>query len=127
MTPLERLKELNEKATPGPWESRAHEGIDEGCRCMSCWHTDGGDIDSLHGNNSLTRKCKHCSEMILNKEDADVIAATRNLLPELLALWEAVNELSITRGEFMGENVWGIEDVIELRGKLNARAEDIMK
>ena len=92
MTPLERLKELNEKATPGPWLSQEHEGIDDGCRCMSCWHLDGGDVDSLHGNDPLTRKCKHCSEMILSKEDADVIAATRNLLPELLALWEAVNK-----------------------------------
>ena len=122
MTPLERLKELNEKATPGPWLSQEHEGIDDGCRCMSCWHLDGGDVDSLNGNNSLTRKCKHCSEMILNKEDADVIAATRNLLPELIALWEAVNEWT---GSWEGSAEE--ETLIEAKIALNARAEEIMK
>ena len=122
MTPLERLKELNEKATPGPWLSQEHEGIDDGCRCMSCWHLDGGDVDSLHGNNTLTRKCKHCSEMILNKEDADVIAATRNLLPELIALWEAVNEWT---GSWEGSAEE--ETLIEAKIALNARAEEIMK
>ena len=122
MTPLERLKELNEKATPGPWLSQEHEGIDDGCRCMSCWHLDGGDVDSLHGNNSLTRKCKHCSEMILNKEDADVIAATRNLLPELLALWEAVGE------SFDPEyGLHDIESVGNAMNALDARAEEILK
>ena len=65
--------------------------------------------------------------MILNKEDADVIAATRNLLPELIALWEGVNEVRVKRSEFMGENVWGIEKVLDLRSVLNARAEEIMK
>ena len=122
MTPLERLKELNEKATHGPWLSQEHEGIDDGCRCMSCWHLDGGDVDSLNGNNSLTRKCKHCSEMILNKEDADVIAATRNLLPELIALWEAVNEWT---GSWEGSAEE--ETLIEAKIALNARAEEIMK
>ena len=122
MTPLERLKELNEKATPGPWLSQEHEGIDDGCRCMSCWHLDGGDVDSLHGNNSLTRKCKHCSEMILNKEDADVIAATRNLLPELIALWEAVGE------SFDPEyGLHDIESVGNAMNALDARAEEILK
>ena len=122
MTPLERLKELNEKATPGPWLSQEHEGIDDGCRCMSCWHLDGGDVDSLHGNDSLTRKCKHCSEMILDKDDADLIAATRNLLPELLALWEAVNEWT---GSWEGSAEE--ETLIEAKIALNARAEEIMK
>ena len=122
MTPLERLKELNEKATPGPWLSQEHEGIDDGCRCMSCWHLDGGDVDSLHGNDSLTRKCKHCSEMILDKDDADLIAATRNLLPELLALWEAVNEWT---GSWEGSAEE--ETLIEAKVALNARADEVLK
>ena len=122
MTPLERLKELNEKATPGPWLSQEHEGIDDGCRCMSCWHLDGGDVDSLHGNESLTRKCKHCSEMILTKEDANLIVATRNLLPELLALWEAVNEWTGS-WECSAEE----ETLIEAKIDLNARASEILK
>ena len=122
MTPLERLKELNEKATHGPWLSQEHEGIDDGCRCMSCWHLDGGDVDSLHGNDSLTRKCKHCSEMILDKDDADLIAATRNLLPELLALWEAVNEWT---GSWEGSAEE--EALIEAKIALNARADEVLK
>ena len=122
MTPLERLKELNEKATPGPWESRAHEGIDEGCRCMSCWHTDGGDIDAPLEWESLTRKCGHCSELILGSVDSELIAATRNLLPELIALWEAVNEWT---GSWEGSAEE--ETLIEAKIALNARAEEIMK
>ena len=122
MTPLERLKELNEKATPVPWLSQEHEGIDDVCRCMSCWHLDGGDVDSLNGNDSLTRKCKHCSEMILDKDDADLIAATRNLLPELLALWEAVNEWT---GSWEGSAEE--ETLIEAKIALNARADEVLK
>ena len=120
MTPLERLKELNEKATPGPWESRAHEGMDEGCRCMSCWHTDGGDIDAPLEWESLTRKCGHCSELILGSVDSELIAATRNLLPELLALWEAVQ---------VEYEVIGLEDAQILRSlrRLNARADAVLK
>ena len=122
MTPLERLKELNEKATHGPWESRAHEGIDEGCRCMSCWHTDGGDIDAPLEWESLTRKCGHCSELILGSVDSELIAATRNLLPELIALWEAVGE------SFDPEyGLHDIESVGNAMNALDARAEEILK
>ena len=124
MTPLERLKELNEKATHGPWLSQEHEGIDDGCRCMSCWHLDGGDVDSLHGNDSLTRKCKHCSEMILDKDDADLIAATRNLLPELLALWEAADEYFWKDAAYPGASTQALFDALDA---LNARADEVLK
>ena len=60
--------------------------------------------------------------MILDKDDADLIAATRNLLPELLALWEAVNEWT---GSWEGSAEE--ETLIEAKIALNARAEEIMK
>ena len=81
---IDELKELERKATPGPWETCFET---EGCfaeeTVMKAMSLDGADAqvigtgwyDGYH--------------TVLREDDGGLIAALRNLAPELLALWEA--------------------------------------
>lgn len=86
MTVLERLKELEAKATKGPWvehgetwegDSTAGYGLtlpDKGCVFVSRW-TDRGTPDKL---------------LPIDEADGRLIAAMRNALPHLITVAEAV-------------------------------------
>jgi hypothetical protein len=64
MNTLDRLKELHEKATPGPWEA-----------------TDLGDVRISNGGIHLDTEC--------DKENAQLIAEMRNNISKLLAVVDA--------------------------------------
>ena len=109
MTPLERLKELNEKATRSPWMAH-NAGI----------HWNNPDLINWEIRWNADGEC--VADTVYGEADAHLIAATRNLLPELIALWEAVGE------SFDPEyGLHDIESVGNAMNALDARADEVLK
>lgn len=87
-TPIERLEELADKATPGPWWVEGEGGIKmDGERDWYEIHANTADGRLFHvgrGNRS-------------SREDAEFIAATANALPALLRIARAAEGLAVCR------------------------------
>ena len=75
---IDELKELEAKATPGPWQA-----LKTGCEC--------DDPYCNHGNFSYA--LKHCNIDEISSNDLDFIAVIRNIAPELIALWESAETI----------------------------------
>ena len=81
MTPIEKLRALEAQATPGPWMFDNAEGH------LPDIYTDHGGKWNVATTNAL--RDDHVA-------DARLIAATRTLLPELMAVVEAAHDVTIT-------------------------------
>lgn len=75
MSTIERLKELEAKATPGPWDS--HDGA---------WN--GSSVSTLNRN-------KYVIFTVEKYSDAELIAEMRNSISKILALVEAFKAMDL--------------------------------
>lgn len=118
MTPIERLKELHEKATPGPWLTAGEDkafvyALD--CGTNRFW----APIQSAGPNRADRKEIEAV---------AGLMVATRNLLPELIALWEAVNVgLESASGKSDRDLLAYLEGLEKGVVALNSRAEEVLK
>ncbi len=122
MIDIERLAALEKAATPGPWK----------------WGHDGWCADSMgslfaEGNNRIISTCcDNCrgedEEIMPHLEDAELIPAMRNALPDLLTelanLRAIVQELAETEPVTYDENVGYSECV--LCGKYRGHEDDCL-
>jgi len=76
---IDRLKELDAKATPGPWQSVEY-GVHSRKKAIA-----GRGFGPLIDNHV-------CDTVICDQSDAELIAASRNALPKLLAFVEAYDD-----------------------------------
>lgn len=68
---LDRLRQLNKEATPGPWR-----------------HNSRGGVFSVNQNGGLV------TDGMRDASDADIIVALRNMVPEIIEAFELVEALS---------------------------------
>lgn len=108
MTPLERLKELNEKATPGPWT------LGKGIYTIRPTYR-----DRMVARTRIAGTIHYSDEE--DAANAEFIAATRNLLPELIALWEEANRV---HPELIEDGFGMMSEVLDA---LNSRADEVLK
>jgi hypothetical protein len=80
---IEELKELEAKATPGPWEAR--------------WNGTLGRASITAGKPISLQAEVHRCGYGNQPPEAELIVILRNLAPELMALWEAVNQQQAAR------------------------------
>ena len=74
------LKELEQKASPGPWGY-----------CVQCPSEDAEELEycACGPIHTAMDNAEICPEFDQAEADSKFIRAFRNLMPELLALWEA--------------------------------------
>ena len=105
MTPIERLKEIEEKATPGPWIEGHHNG--KPIRMIvrrGYLNTDPVELDESRANLLIQQHL-------------------RNLAHELIALWEAVEKE--TRGCGLVDYFIPVESIKALLA-LNVKAKEVL-
>ena len=109
MNALERLKELEAKATPGPWES-----VDFGVH---------SERVAIAGRGFLVND--EVDSVYCHQSDADLIAEMRNALPKLLAVVEAADILATHVSGVLELGAIGTPETTKgwLENYLKARAE----
>lgn len=70
---LEEIEDRTNKATAGPWIKNTHDKLEEGCLCLSCYETDGWQVDT----SLTTLPCEI-------EQDANFIAHSRTDVPKLI-------------------------------------------
>lgn len=87
MNPIEQLRALEATATPGPWETKIIQDADDGS-----W----SPFPPCHDPEDFWEDCDEDQADSLAQasavKDCELIDALRNLAPELLDLWEAVQD-----------------------------------
>ena len=84
MTPIETLRAMEAKATPGPWTYR---------NCSPVCDEDGNWFATGPGHDEEDHDDPEGAELAA-QHDAALIATLRTVAPELLALWEAVEAVN---------------------------------
>ena len=106
MTPVERLREMMERATPGPWYA-ADWGYDDGSNLVTI---EAREPEVVSEGQSYIWPDRICKLKVATTEegqnplsDAALIAAAVNALPALLACAEALESLTGASIEDFGE------------------------
>ena len=110
---LELLAKLHEEATPGPWEA-CHDGHSPENGKLGNWvHTT--NWDSLPDPDDSSDEVCDCPNSSLRPaENAKLIAAMRNALPELLSLARSASELQERLDKQISSNLGFVEQNAKL-------------
>lgn len=84
-TDIDKFRELEAKATPGPWSAADEHSLIEGATPAWCVSRDTAD-----GGKWMYDVCYVESGIAFEEADAELIAVMRNVLPELLDALEKV-------------------------------------
>lgn len=108
MSPIEKLQELLAKATPAPW------GTDEdGVTCPPDRPDQAPFYVEFEGAKDA---------------DSQLVAALRNLAPEMMALWEAANSAETdSQSEMLGHCTQLSPDFHAAIAALNAKSAEVLK
>ena len=108
MTPLEKLKDLEAKASQAPW------GTDEdGVTCPPDRPDQAPFYVEFEGAEDV---------------DSQLVAALRNLAPEMIALWAAADSAEAdSQSEMLGHCTQLSPDFHDAIAALNAKAAEVLK
>lgn len=107
MTPLEKLKKLENGAAPGPWRVKDLKWVYSDCPCC------GEIAECMQFGAAEMPSCYH----------TELFVALRNLAPELIALWEACTEVYGEPGDDYAQYESHIPSALHA---LNAKAKEVL-
>jgi hypothetical protein len=117
---LAQIREREQAATPGPWDSFPHSHIQEGCRCLSCQVTTGWelrhqlDCEEMPLREPGVIPADRCESSVFTFEDAEFAAHARTDVPDLL------DEIDRVRPMLRDLR----NDASDIRGALSPNGED---
>lgn len=87
---LEEIEKLCDEATAGPWEFRSKDGDESSSEYCGTYSVGPDDVEDY--NNWIIDDTKYYNTAPSRIEDAKFIAASRELMPKLLAVAKAAEQ-----------------------------------